>query len=210
MKRILLALALGAISSGSNAALLSVDWQSPGDNLLTQDTVSGLQWLDLTVTYGLTHDFVSGQLGAGGQFEGFRYATDAEVQDLWSNFGIDLSAGAPTVVAGSDPGVETAAGLLGNTWCTYACFDYPFGVSGLTSTASGMGHYAMGAYQTDFGFTQYETVGSQIVADALTNIQPYGSYLVLGSPVPVPAALWLFGSGLGLFGFFAKSKSRHD
>ncbi len=201
MRRLLFALALGAVSTGAGAALVSTDWQAAGDNLITEDTATGLQWLDLSETYGLSYEFVSSQFGAGGQFEGFRYATQDEVVALWANFGIDLSAGAPTSMNGTDPAVEMAADLLGNTWCTYACFDYPHGVSGITSATSGAAHYAMGAYQTDFGFTTYETADSQLVSDSLTNIEPYGSYLVFGAQVPVPAALWLFGSGLALFGF---------
>ena len=93
---------------------------------------------------------------------------------------------------------------LGNTWCDYACFDYPFGVSGITSAAAGGAHYAMGAYQTEFGFTSYEPVNSQLVSDSLSNIEPYGSSLVMGAQVPVPAAVWLFASGLGLFGFLRR------
>ncbi len=38
------------LSSNVNAAIISVDWQTTGDNLITQDTASGLDWLDLTVT----------------------------------------------------------------------------------------------------------------------------------------------------------------
>jgi len=42
----------------------------------------------------------------------------------------------------------------------------------------------------------------------LSNIQPYGSYLVSASAVPVPAAVWLFGSGLiGLIGVARRKKS---
>ena len=207
-------LVLGALGTcfavtcfNANAAVVSTDWQTPGDNLITLDDVSGLQWLDLTETYGLMFDYVSGQFDVGSEFEGFRYATDAEVQALWSNFGIDLSTGAPTSVAGADPNVEIAAGILGNTWNIYAFFDYPFGASGITANTGGTGHSAMGAYQTDFGFTTYETIGTITSSDTLTNIQPYGSYLVMGSPVPVPAAVWLFGSGLlGLIGIMGRKK----
>jgi hypothetical protein len=196
------------VSFNVSAGTVSVDWKTAGDNLITHDDVSGLQWLDLTETYGLTYDYVSGQLGAGGEFEGFRYATDAEVQNLWSNFGIDLSAGAPTSTSSLDSNVETAAGFLGNTWNMYAWWDYPFGASGITASVSGAGHTAMGAYQTDWGTTVYETVGAIIVGDALPNIQPYGSYLVLASPVPIPAAVWLFASGLlGLVSVARRKKS---
>jgi hypothetical protein len=66
----------------------------------------------------------------------------------------------------------------------------------------------MGAYQTEFGFTTYEINGSQQVSDALPGIAPYGSYLVSGSVVPVPAAVWLFGSGLiALWGVARREKA---
>jgi len=104
--------------------------------------------------------------------------------------------------------VETAASFLGNTWNTYAWWDYPFGASGITATPDGTGHYAMGAYQTDWGATTYETFGTKTIADGLSNIQPYGSYIVLASPVPVPAAVWLFSSGLiGLIGVARRKKA---
>ena len=207
MKHFLIALILGAVSSGASAELLSTDWQTASDDLITQDTVTGLLWLDVSETYGTPFDTVSAEFGTGGQFEGFRYATDAEVENLWSNFGIDLPAGAPTSVNNWDAGVETAAGLLGNTWNTYAWWDYPFGVSGITATVNGTGHHAMGAYQTDWGSTTYETVGTITLSDSLSNIQPYGSYLVSGATVPIPAAVWLFGSALGLLGWMRRKTS---
>jgi len=74
------------LSTSVNAALID-------NGLLTTDTESGLNWLDLTETNGMTFKEVSSQLSIGGQFEGYRYASTAEVVDLWSrNFGIDLNS----------------------------------------------------------------------------------------------------------------------
>jgi hypothetical protein len=72
----------------ARGALVSSDWQTVGDNLITRDTTSGLDWLDLTQTGNRSYNDVSSQLGAGGQFAGFRYATQAEVTALFSQFGL--------------------------------------------------------------------------------------------------------------------------
>jgi uncharacterized repeat protein (TIGR01451 family) len=72
----------------ARAALVSTDWQTAGDNLITRDATSGLDWLDLTQTANRSYNDVSSQLGAGGQFAGFRYATQAEVTALFSQFGL--------------------------------------------------------------------------------------------------------------------------
>ena len=39
------------------------------------DTVTGLEWLDLTSTVNLSFNSVSAQLGPGGAFAGYQYAT---------------------------------------------------------------------------------------------------------------------------------------
>jgi uncharacterized repeat protein (TIGR01451 family) len=70
------------------AELVSISWQTGGDNLITRDTMTGLDWLDLTQTANRSYNDVSSQLGAGGQFAGFRYATQAEVTALFSKFGL--------------------------------------------------------------------------------------------------------------------------
>jgi hypothetical protein len=61
----------------ANAALISVDLiQGSGDGVITRDTVSGLDWLDLTTTVNQTYD----QVGTGSWYEaGFRYALQSEV-----------------------------------------------------------------------------------------------------------------------------------
>lgn len=59
---------------GANRA----DWnQSAGDGLLTRDTVSGLEWLDVTLTINQTYD----QVRTGNWYQaGFSHATMAELQ----------------------------------------------------------------------------------------------------------------------------------
>ncbi|MCW8854171.1 MAG: hypothetical protein OQK72_05690, partial [Gammaproteobacteria bacterium] len=59
------------MSTSVNAAIISVDWQSAGDNLITQDTDSGLEWLDLTVTNGVSLSEIYAQLDVGGTYEGW-------------------------------------------------------------------------------------------------------------------------------------------
>jgi len=41
---------LALCSSLASGAVISRDWKTPGDGLLTYDTVSGREWLDLTYT----------------------------------------------------------------------------------------------------------------------------------------------------------------
>ena len=53
----------------------------------TTDTLSGLDWLDLTESTGLSHDQVSAQFGVGGLYEGWRYAETYEVYNLFYHAG---------------------------------------------------------------------------------------------------------------------------
>ena len=186
------------LSTNVNASIISTDWQTVGDNLITHDTVSGLDWLDLTETNNLSYNAVVSELGAGGVYEGFRVATSAEVVALWSNFGIDLSAGAPRFVGGyHDPSIQTAASVLGNIVYEYNTI-FPHGVLGYVLATEQL-TYQIGAFQ-DPSDTYYNTVSPNNNSTNLTQSFEFaGTYLV--SAVPVPAAVWLFGYGLiGLVG----------
>ena len=56
---------------------------SPTDGFnLTRDTATGLEWLDLTLSTGLSFNDVSASFGTGQAFDGFRYATLDEIQHL--------------------------------------------------------------------------------------------------------------------------------
>lgn len=65
--------------SAANAAIIDNDWY-------TTDTESGLDWLDVTITDGLTYEYVSTQFGSGGEYEGWRYATAEEFNTLTSHY----------------------------------------------------------------------------------------------------------------------------
>jgi hypothetical protein len=93
-----LGLALWLLMSGepAHADLIKTDD-------LVVDTSTGLEWLNLTRTQGLSADQVFAQLGPGGQFAGFQYATRVEFVTLFTevfgtpllvniNGGLDLNA----------------------------------------------------------------------------------------------------------------------
>ncbi|MEM9384284.1 MAG: hypothetical protein AAGA68_04440 [Pseudomonadota bacterium] len=87
------ALVLAAVTA--QADLVSED-SDFGTDTITLDTDTGLRWLDWSVTLGLSFDDVSAQLGPGGTYEGFRFATNAEVEALWQNGGIvDITTEGP-------------------------------------------------------------------------------------------------------------------
>lgn len=88
MKRIALALGTAALlaSGMANAALVKKDLFAAGDGLVTLDTATDLEWLDLTATQGLSVDAVLG--GAGGWVnDGFQYASFGRVGQLLNDAG---------------------------------------------------------------------------------------------------------------------------
>ena len=193
-------------SSLSNAALIDIDWNTPGDAALMQDTSSGLQWLDLSVTADQSYDFINTQFQQGGAYEGFRYATQAEVLALWSETGIS-DTGFNWTVNGEWQLVKDLADRLG----TSTLFD----PAGVATHALGMveGGPLLDANQRWVMELSYYPDGLQVrtssdnyILDTDFSSVHYSSYLV--QAVPVPAAVWLFASGLiSLFGFVRYRKT---
>jgi hypothetical protein len=69
------------IATPARADLFSASLNS-GDTLLTRDSRTGLEWLDLSVSKGLTYrQVINGEKNLTTQ-QGFRYATLAEIQNL--------------------------------------------------------------------------------------------------------------------------------
>ncbi len=50
-------------------------------------------WLDVTETIGRSYNDIKGKLGTGGEFAGWRVATEPEIRQLFVNFGLPLTDG---------------------------------------------------------------------------------------------------------------------
>ena len=94
----------------------------------TTDTSSGLEWLDVTMSINRSYDDVSSHFGLLGDFEGWRYASGLEFEQLLVNIsGVDLEApyvhenyAADETSFSIDPFVT----MLGDTYDAYILMTY--------------------------------------------------------------------------------------
>lgn len=95
-----IALILACVPVAAFAEVVERDWLVPGDGLLTFDSSTGLEWLDLTESILDQYpgeliedrfDAVVAETAAGGRFDGFRVANRSEAEQLGLSAGIDLS-----------------------------------------------------------------------------------------------------------------------
>jgi len=100
----------------AGADLTSQDWQSAGDGLLTADSDTGLLWLDWSHTASRSYNNVSSNLGSGGEFEGFRYATEDEIRTLYANAGAVTIAPIDGYDLANAPALELLRSLVGSTF----------------------------------------------------------------------------------------------
>ncbi len=77
-------------ASRANATLLSLNDTEFGAGSFTLDTVTGLQWLDLTQTLNMSMNDVKANMGAGNTYSGLRYATANEVIALYADAGLNV------------------------------------------------------------------------------------------------------------------------
>jgi hypothetical protein len=87
MKRMLLCAALLLGISNANATLISANDAVYGSGSLTQDTVTGLEWLDLTISQGFSYNNVINGTGNSFLANGFVVATMTQVEALLTNAG---------------------------------------------------------------------------------------------------------------------------
>ena len=220
--RAVLPLSLLAATS-ANAALINLDWQAAGDGLIVRDTNTHLEWLKLTQTFGMSYTSVSGQLGSGGTFAGFRYATNAEVVDLFGDyFGISLSGFYGEVPAVVDAGVRTASETLGDGISLGSDIFSPnanYRLVGFTGDTRLNGNRFVVGARSRWSDTDYFTIkdpvslfeyatwdpNALITGDAFSH-EWVGSYLVRSFAAPLPAAAWLLGAGLVALGGLARRR----
>lgn len=173
------------------ASLISADLLTPNDGLLTMDSQSGLEWLDVTATQGQSYDAVTS--GYGGFVNlGFRYATISEVSTLYTHAGV--------VMQQDGFFSENAAGallLINLMGCTNNCNisvdtqgglaeDVPF------SSTTVRGPFVAISADRSLGFAALSTPA----IPKNRGYQDAGSYLV--RPIPEPTLSVLLSLGLGV------------
>jgi hypothetical protein len=104
-----------------------------GANTVTRDTATGLGWLDLTLTLNRTYASIYAAMGPGEEFDGYRFATGNEVDELWENAGIDASSSlydpanyAPVVALAQLVGQTGANGNCGSGCTSFYTEGYIF------------------------------------------------------------------------------------
>lgn len=97
-----------AATGPAQAELVNADWRVAGDQLLTLDTETGLEWLNVEQTYRRSRAEVVQLFGIDQEFEGFRFATLDEFQTLLKNAGI------PLTFDHADPSNNFLAGTMKN------------------------------------------------------------------------------------------------
>jgi len=168
----------------------------------TTDTDTGLDWLDLDLTLGMSFNQVNAELGAGGLFDGWSVATLDQAHTFLTNAGW---------IGPFDSSNVLNVGFVANfkALTTSLLNDPVSGLGALSYTddfADTLGTFSLVDNQGS-GITSYNFTApvDPFVADPGT-----GTFLVRTSAVPLPAAAWLFLTGLaGLTGIgrFRRSRS---
>jgi MYXO-CTERM domain-containing protein len=192
-------LMLGAF--GAQAGFTKTDWNAVGDNLVTVDSSTGLEWLNLTATDNKSVSMVQEQMST--IYAGWRLPTNAEVVAMMSNmFNVPSSSlEFNTMTARSPSQLNSGANYFAKMMS-----------NGASTTANHLGFYydednvlrVTGVYLNDYGTYSFivglESADVYNYNSTLTGISNVGGvFLVKDSvsiePEPVPSPL-----GLGLLG----------
>lgn len=192
-------IALAVAALPASAALTDI-----GGSAFSFDSSSGLYWLDVNTTTGLSFNEVT--TGAW-LSTGWRHASDGEVLNLVSNYqgnylGLISDLGGPTFTyqAGgmSYVGIDGVTSLAGNG--THSVTDIQVGTDGSSPYA-----FPSVTYQADNTGQLYSGGEFQIfggVGHFLVNTQ------AVVAPVPEPETYAMMGLGLGVVAWAAKRKHR--
>jgi len=161
----------------------------------TIDTISGLEWLDLTQSLNRSYDDLVGndgtnEFGPSGDFRGWRYATINEVFDLFTHAGIPF-INLPSGAVENIPPVMALEDLVGITFPGVAPAS-----QGITSTPVATTIRQVGVLQiTNGGGSGIANTLNFAIRDAEA-FPSVGSWLVRSSAIPEPSSLILLSGGL--------------
>jgi hypothetical protein len=201
------ALVMSAFSFQANADTVSRDYTTPGDGLITFDTKSNMEWLDVSIFVDMKFSVLQGV----NQWteDGFYLATDQNVFDLYKNAGITYivdqtgtlnygeSHSTQSVHAVNDLYDKLGGGkenFGGNMWIHGILADD--NNNGLSNLAKLLGPdnavlNGNGDQWGETGFQKHASVGAFFVRPA-----PFAAMSANATDVPAPVALGLLGFGL--------------
>lgn len=189
---------LASIITIHDATYDSIGVAQDGFNI-TRDIDNGLEWFDFSLTLGRSYNDILGDLGSGGLLEGWRFATSAEFLALGNSAGVQSifidNANSNTVASVELIFLANSLGLNGRS--DQSSFGVFLGGTRLGGITLDRSNGAIFDAPNDPGIWLNQnwspdradgTIGGALVRDVST--------------VPIPAAAWLFGSGLmGLVSF---------
>lgn len=134
-------LSFGLFANAANANLVTSDWQIANDKNIITDTNTGIEWLAFDATYVMSFDSVNADIAIGNQFEGWRFASETEVSNLFDDY----------LNKASNP--FSASGVYSSSTITpgVTVFANAFGIvtGALTSTLTA--EWSYGLYRPDAG-----------------------------------------------------------
>jgi len=201
IKTILASLLLFGLFSSANASLID-------NGSYTSDTQTGLDWLDLTETQNKSYDYVSSQLGTGGLYAGYAYATSTQFYTLVSNYtGVGVADVFEHDFTEGTDSIDPLVQLIGNTNASNSTnnpslMNQSYGL--IADQYDANTHWAALIFDRDesFIFNDFSIAEfSHGLANNQTDVN-IGSYLVRKTAaVPESASIYLLAMGLiGLFG----------
>ena len=185
------------------AALIAHDLLAPGDALMTYDSDTNLEWLDLTLTKNQSYTGVEASIYFTNH--GFRHATTDEVTTLFENAGGTVNT--PFNAANLAP-AQLLLGLMGCTDTAAFCGAGPVGTG--SGWAQNLADLTL-AYTPSYAVTQLGTLGRFVTPGGSggfgTKVSTTGNYLVrVFVPVPEPGTALLLGLGFAAVAIRARRK----
>lgn len=102
-----------------SAGFVHQDFKTVGDKKTTLHEETGIEWLTLKETIGLSLDDVSKMLGVGGKFDGWRFPTSEEVESVLSAIiPISFNNSTPDAATVVNPALDTHV----NAWFEWMGF----------------------------------------------------------------------------------------
>ena len=177
-------------STGAQAAVVVVNDLAFGPGSVLRDSATNLDYLRLDKTMGYGYSGIEAELGAGGDFAGWTIASSTQMLSLGGSLGLTQGA--------TDIAQLSLAAQLRDWFCPlFTCVN----TSSTHVYARGLVSdlYSDNIQHLAFSIGERFNVSPPEVDFRISGFAPVnstGEQIFLVRAVPLPAAVWLFGSGL--------------